>query len=145
MSAQFCSGAPGHALLCLQTYRKSGNCDYLLKAQEIAESVVLPRGLLKKGCGLCHGIAGNAFVFLSIHQVMATSSDEDINDEEECKQWFNHACVYANYALDNLEELESIPDRPYSLYEGLGGLCCLLLGLVEEGKGVNSKFPCFEF
>ena len=118
--------------------------DYLLGAQKSAECVVLPQGLLTKGVGLCHGISGNAFVFLSIYRAMM-SDPELAEDVEECEQWLQYACAYANFALDRLEELEGIPDRPYSLYEGLGGLVCLLLGLAEGGKDVNSRFPCFEF
>lgn len=32
--------------------------------------VVWARGLLKKGVGLCHGISGNAYLFLYLYRVM---------------------------------------------------------------------------
>ena len=181
---QFCLGSPGHALLLLQMHKKEqereqllcngskphrmmmprdGEESYLSQAQDIANEVIAPRGLLKKGVGLCHGISGNALIFLSICNAC---------DDDEKVYWINCAYAYANFgksrllccslvdlfiictatnictplaALDNLEELEDKPERPYSLYEGLGGLVCLLLSLLEAKAGAKSKFPCFEF
>ena len=71
---QFCHGAPGHVFLLTQLYHTAtdGNqtshdsSKYLSLAKGITESVILPRGLLRKGVGLCHGISGNAYCFLSI-------------------------------------------------------------------------------
>jgi hypothetical protein len=34
-----------------------------------ASDVVWERGLLKKGVGLCHGISGNAYLFLYLFRV----------------------------------------------------------------------------
>ena len=31
--------------------------------------VVWERGILRKGCGLCHGTAGNAFAFLQLYGI----------------------------------------------------------------------------
>ena len=151
---QFCSGSPGHVLLLTQMYRKSvqreqdpvhessllkPSEEYLDHAAELAKDVVFPRGLLQKGVGLCHGTSGNAFVFLSMYREMLKTNEED------AKEWLEMAYGYANFALDMLDELEDVPKHPKSLYEGLGGLVCLLLGLVEGGAGTNCKFPCYEF
>ena len=62
-------------------------------------------------------------------------------NEEDADHWLGLATGYANFALDHLEELENKPEHPYSLYDGVGGLICLLMSLVE-GHGT---FPCFEF
>ncbi|KAL7472815.1 hypothetical protein ACHAXS_013180 [Conticribra weissflogii] len=175
---QFCHGAPGHVLLLLQFFRKKRmqenlstlsevkknisptlSNDYLLRAQQLAKSVILPRGLLRKGVGLCHGISGNAYCFVSIHHtimldqgsvpglgVKKTTYDTETKKatNESNISWIEYAYDYANYALDHLDDLEDIPDRPYSLFEGLVGLICLLLGILENGAGVNHYFPCFE-
>mmetsp|Transcript_3680 Transcript_3680/g.7817 ORF Transcript_3680/g.7817 Transcript_3680/m.7817 type:complete len:524 (-) Transcript_3680:7-1578(-) len=177
---QFCHGAPGHVLLLLQLFRtkqqlqnlesrskektksisitQSLSNDNLSRAQQIAKCVILPRGLLRKGVGLCHGISGNAYSFISIHQTTMlglgpglgiqkatfnTATQKERNESDI--KWIEYAYVYANFALDHLDELEDIPDRPYSMFEGLVGLICLLLGILENGAGVNHNFPCFEF
>jgi len=51
----WCHGATGHVLLLLKAYDVFQEDKYLFKAQEIARRVIVPRGLLKKGVGLCHG------------------------------------------------------------------------------------------
>ncbi|XP_043229390.1 glutathione S-transferase LANCL1-like isoform X2 [Amphibalanus amphitrite] len=64
----WCHGAPGFShMLCL-AYKVFGDDRYLQLAQEAAE-VVWRRGLLKKGYGLCHGAAGNAYTFLHVYQL----------------------------------------------------------------------------
>lgn len=44
-----------------------------------------------------------------------------------------------------MDELELNPDRPFSLFEGLAGLICLFLDLIDLKDGVEPRFPCFEF
>jgi hypothetical protein len=54
------------------------------------------------------------------------------------------ARAFADYALEHLEELESVPDRPYSLFEGLGGLCALLMDLAATADTpVDTAFPLY--
>ena len=45
-----------------------GAAKYLALARQSAD-VVWRRGLLQKGCGLCHGTAGNAYSLLYLYQV----------------------------------------------------------------------------
>lgn len=136
---QWCHGAPGHVLLLTQVARKTQNHSSLEAAKDVATSVIRPRGLLRKGVGLCHGIAGNAFCFLGL-----ANAERELQGDGQTSSEINAAYEYANFALDHFDELKSIPDRPYSLYEGIAGLCCLLLALVEGGEGPNSKFPLYE-
>jgi len=137
---QWCHGAPGHVLLLTQLARKTQNQAYLDVGKDIATSVIQPRGLLRKGVGLCHGIGGNAFCFLSV----AKAELELQGDDHALSKWINASYAYANFALDNFEELKSVPDRPFSLYEGMTGLSCLLLALIEGGEGPSFKFPLYE-
>jgi lantibiotic modifying enzyme len=44
------------------------NCPRYLEAAVACGDVVWQRGLLKKGCGICHGVAGNAYVFFQLYQ-----------------------------------------------------------------------------
>ena len=52
------------SIYCFQTF---GDEKYLQAAEECAE-VVWRRGLLKKGYGLCHGVAGNAYSLLAMYK-----------------------------------------------------------------------------
>jgi len=80
---QWCHGATGYILLLLkasQVYSNSDLC-YLEMAQKIAKEVVYPRGLLKKGVGLCHGISGNAYAFLAIYCHLLEKEKEQIQQQ----------------------------------------------------------------
>ena len=157
---QFCHGAPGHVLLLNQMYIKrhehwlastENAPQHLAKAKQIAKNVILSKGLLRKGIGLCHGISGNAYCFLSVYNaesrrgVKNNTTYTPKKSAQEPNEWLIYAYTFANFALDHLDELELRPDRPFSLYEGLAGLLCLLLDLVDLKQGVEPRFPCFEF
>ncbi|GIQ92399.1 lanthionine synthetase C-like, partial [Kipferlia bialata] len=62
---QWCHGAPGYIPLmcaCVRVYPDQAE-RYISHAIKMAETV-WERGLLRKGVGLCHGIAGNGYAFL---------------------------------------------------------------------------------
>jgi hypothetical protein len=124
---QWCHGAPGHVLLLLQAHRVLGRDRYLDRARHLADAVVWPRGLLRKGVGLCHGIAGNAYALLELGR--------------HDPSYLRKARYFADFALDRLDELEGMPDRPYSLYEGLGGLSYLFIDLLLPPE--EARFPLF--
>jgi lantibiotic modifying enzyme len=125
---QWCHGAPGHVLLLLQAHRVFGQGrQYLDRARQVADGVIWPRGLLRKGVGLCHGIAGNAYTLLELGRYDPS--------------YVRKARYFADFALDHLNELEVLPDRPSSLYEGLAGLCCLLIDLLLPPE--EARFPLF--
>jgi lantibiotic modifying enzyme len=110
----WCHGAPGLCLLLLRASKRLQYIDeqsankYLQMASSIAESVVYPRGLLKKGTGLCHGISGNGYVLLQLSQAY-----RNIDPTKEL-EWRNRAIQFAAFAVRNLNSLKGIPDRPYS-------------------------------
>ena len=70
------------------------------------------------------------------------ASKEQTASHIKSYEWLNWAHHFANFAVENLNTLGSIPDRPYSLYEGVGGLICLLDDLKHPNN--NSVFPCFD-
>lgn len=45
---------------------------YLIAAEQYSE-VVWKRGLLTKGYGLCHGVSGNTYTFISLYQLTGVS------------------------------------------------------------------------
>ena len=67
----WCHGAPGvvHLLLTAHTVW-GGDTDQYITAAKKAGDLVWERGLLKKGPGLCHGVAGNGYTFLHLYQVI---------------------------------------------------------------------------
>ncbi len=124
---QWCHGAPGHILLLVKANKVFENEHYLHRAREIADEVIWPRGLLRKGAGLCHGIAGNAYALLAVGRTEPSFV---------CK-----AFSLFEFSLKHAEELDMVPDRPYSLYEGLGALCALAIDLACPDQ---ATFPLYE-
>ncbi|CCL99882.1 uncharacterized protein FIBRA_01907 [Fibroporia radiculosa] len=81
---------------------------------------VYTRGLVTKGVGLCYGIAGSVYALLAVAGALDGSTST--------RYWFSWAVHLAHLATD-YQALERngkmrIADRPYSLYEGVGGMCC---------------------
>ena len=64
------NGAPGIIHLMAKAYLVfDHNRDRYLKACVQAAELIWERGLLKKGPGLCHGIAGNGYAFLLMYRL----------------------------------------------------------------------------
>ena len=63
----WCHGAPGFVYTLYHAHKVYGGDKYML-ALERALDVVWQRGVIKKGLGLCHGIAGNAYAFLIMYR-----------------------------------------------------------------------------
>ncbi|XP_017154539.1 lanC-like protein 3 homolog [Drosophila miranda] len=116
---QWCHGAPGVVYLLAKAYLIFKEYKYL-QAIERAADHVWRRGFLRKGPGICHGVAGNAYVFLLLFRL-------------------THATIYLYRAHKFMELLTSdefkqkarVPDRPHSLYEGVAGTVCYLVDLLE--------------
>jgi hypothetical protein len=123
----WCHGATGHVILLVKAYQVFGEGDYFNQARRIASDVIWTRGLLRKGVGLCYGISGSAYAFLAVGRLDPTFQEK--------------ARVFAQFAIDHLGDLELVPDHPYSLFEGLGGLCSLVMDLADPG---NALFPLYE-
>ena len=64
-----------------------------------------------QGLGLCHGISGNAYSFLSLYRV---TKDE---------LYKRRAQQFAQIMAEHWQELKDIPDAPLSLYE-VSHICC---------------------
>jgi lantibiotic modifying enzyme len=63
-------------LMLVEAYTAFQETRYLNYAQQAAD-VVWRRGLLRKGNGLCHGVSGNAYCFLSLYR--ATQNERYLN------------------------------------------------------------------
>lgn len=99
-----------------------------------AAEVVWNRGLLKR-VGICHGISGNAYVFLSLYRLTGIV------------EYLYRAKAFACFLLDRGHKLMSTGelhggDNLFSLFEGIGGMAYLFLDMVQPK---NARFPAYEF
>ncbi|GKV42490.1 hypothetical protein SLEP1_g49885 [Rubroshorea leprosula] len=129
----WCHGAPGVSLTLAKAAEVFGDKEFLQAAVDAAE-VVWNRGLLKR-VGICHGISGNAYVFLSLYRLTGDM------------KYLYRAKAFASFLLDRAEKLISEGkmhggDRPYSLFEGVGGMTYLFLDMSEPSR---ARFPAYEF
>ncbi|CAB9500552.1 LanC-like protein 2 [Seminavis robusta] len=139
----WCHGAPGHVLLLAKAHQVFGGTNYLEQAQTLANTVIWPRGLLRKGVGLCHGISGNAYCFLAVLQHASRTAEAD--------DWRRRACYFAAFGIEHWDELHHVPDQPYSVHVGAGGLALLLMDLgtlASSSSNHNTeatRFPLYDF
>ncbi|CAH8539517.1 unnamed protein product [Schistosoma rodhaini] len=121
----WCHGATGVIPLMLSAHKITGENKYLKCALDGGEAV-WTRGLLHKGCGLCHGSAGSGFALLEIYQ---TTQDP---------KYLYRAIKFAEWCTEYSKNATRIADRPYSLMEGLAGTLYFLVGILDP---VHAKFP----
>lgn len=94
---------------------------------------VWQEGLLSKGGSLCHGLAGNAWSLLALHESYELDLDSEEGNEES-DYFLSRALTLLllaretppySTALDISSGYDfRMPDRPYSLYGGLAGELC---------------------
>lgn len=125
---QWCHGAPALSLVCLRLHRRilearkeslaeeqqqqMQSAKAALVAAVESSDVVWRRGMLRKGLGMCHGIAGNAMVFLALWEV--TRDRKQLL--RACR--FFEAALHGQHSAD----LRAAPDYPSSLMNGMAGM-----------------------
>ncbi|XP_040384087.1 lanC-like protein GCR2 isoform X1 [Oryza brachyantha] len=128
----WCHGAPGVALTLAKAYQVFHDEHFKQSAAEAAE-VVWNRGLLKR-VGICHGVSGNAYVFLSLYRLTGNV------------EYLYRAKAFACFLLESADRLIADGtmhggDHPFSLFEGKAGMAYLLLDMISPSE---SKFPAYE-
>ncbi|KAL8167313.1 hypothetical protein V2J09_008812 [Rumex salicifolius] len=128
----WCHGAPGITLALAKAAQVFGDKEFLQAAMDAAE-VVWNRGLLKR-VGICHGISGNTYVFLSLYRLTGNA------------QYLYRAKAFASFLHDRAERLISEGfmhggDRPFSMFEGIAGMAYLFLDFSEPSE---ARFPAYE-
>jgi lantibiotic modifying enzyme len=105
---QWCHGAPGIIPTLVKMYKLTNKSHYLQVA-EAASEVVWQKGLLRKGFGICHGVAGNAYMFMYLYEVTKK------------QDYLIKLLAFTRYITDKNNQAEYIdkPDHPYSLFEGI--------------------------
>ncbi|XP_014242014.1 lanC-like protein 1 [Cimex lectularius] len=125
---QWCHGAPGMihlAVLASMVYF----CPSYYKMALDFSSMIWKRGLLKKGYSICHGVAGNAYIFLYLYK------------KTQLEVFLYKAACFGDYCL-NYPVYEGMkPDWPYSLFQGMAGIIHFLMDLRDP---ISSCFPCYE-
>lgn len=123
----WCHGAPGVIYLMAKAYITWKEDKYLKSCLRCGE-LVWKKGLLTKGPGICHGVAGNGYVFLLLYRL----TGEPIH--------LHRALQFASFLFKDEFKSARTPDSPYSLYEGLAGTVCYLADLLQPE---NAEFPFF--
>ncbi|KAJ4977244.1 hypothetical protein NE237_002350 [Protea cynaroides] len=128
----WCHGAPGVTLTLAKAAEVFGGEAFLRAAADGGE-VVWNRGLLKR-VGICHGVSGNAYTFLSLYRLTGNV------------EFLYRAKAFACFLLDRADKLilegqMHGGDHPYSLFEGIGGMAYLFLDMIEPSK---ARFPAYE-
>lgn len=126
----WCHGAPGVFYLMAKAYKIFGSQEYLNSCIKCGD-LIWKVGLLKKGPGICHGIAGNGYVHLLLFRLTGDTKH------------FYRAVKFAEFLESDVFIRESqTPDRPFSLFEGIAGTVCFLIDLLQPEK---AEFPFMDF
>ena len=107
-------------------------------ALERGARFVHAHGLLRKGVGLCHGVAGSVYALLAVSDALDPGPDTANAGLKE-QTWLRAAahlahCACAYERLTARGEMRT-PDRPYSLYECIAGMCCAWADVVARIDG----------
>lgn len=138
----WCHGAPGMPCLFAAAAEACGDQDgEFRRAAELAGEVVWERGVILKGSGLCHGLAGNGYTFLTLFRM--TGDIAHLQRAEAFAALIEHPEVAAATAQqhDPQRMVQGVPDSPRSLMEGSAGVLCYLLDVACPER---SAFPAWE-
>lgn len=134
----FCHGATGWIpLVCLMISRFPAKAAWYKERASVLGAVVWQRGILAtKGPGICHGISGSICGLVDLYR----SGCGDI--------WLRRAEALGLFLSKEWPRFKPLADRPFSLYEGVGGAYYALSMLVmERSRPVNiafeTSFPCY--
>ncbi|KAL3080025.1 hypothetical protein niasHT_034583 [Heterodera trifolii] len=122
----WCHGASGvlHLLIVASLVFKEGKH---LESAERCANLIWARGILRKGPGICHGVAGNGYAFLLLFRL--TKNDKFL----QMAHWFAFIMMAPSF-----EASARVPDCPWSLFEGWAGALCFLADLLEP---TTAQFP----
>ncbi|KNE63017.1 hypothetical protein AMAG_08184 [Allomyces macrogynus ATCC 38327] len=122
---QWCHGAVGFGLLFVRAFAKFGDLEYLARATACGE-LAWEQGIVDKHVGLCHGVAGNAYLFLALWRAT------------RLRPWYQRTLAFA---LTAAHWQGGRCDHPASVWEGWGGLASLLADLLVTPEPVLEHNP----
>jgi hypothetical protein len=92
------------------------------KAIQQGAATVYENGFLRKGVGICHGVAGSVYALLAASDALGLWKIY-----EHSKVYFLSAIHLAHLATSYTQltaaEDMTVPDKPWSLYGGTAGMC----------------------
>jgi len=163
---QICHGAPGLLILLAiaglnEPFARRFYEPLWVEALHVASRKVWEQGILSKGGGLCHGIAGNAWALLMLHdtfehalipmECIGACREGVKKDLVKCGRlsgdWFLEMALAMLLECRNTRpfgdsEKYRLPDNPYSLFEGLAGTVC---AWAEAALAIKAKLRKMEF
>ncbi|CAH1991314.1 unnamed protein product [Acanthoscelides obtectus] len=122
----WCHGAGGTIYLMAKAYLVFKEDKYLQSCVRMAD-LIWNKGLLKKGPGLCHGVAGNGYTFLLMFRLTG-----------DVKYLYRALEFYNFMNSSDFKNAARTPDNPHSLYEGLAGTACYVADLTHPN---TAHFP----
>jgi hypothetical protein len=126
---QWCHGAPG-IVTALASLPPNERIDDLLVA---GGELTWLAGPLRKGVGLCHGTAGNAYAFLALH------------DRTGDERWLKRARAFAmDAAADAQAWRERHGQGRFTLFTGDIGVALLLADCLIDSPAGKQGFPFLE-
>ena len=136
----WCHGAPGIVSLLYRAYKVLGDKKFLLSMEQSLDCV-WKYGILRKGYGLCHGIAGNAYAFLCLYR--ETRQDEYYYKALKMAECCWNESVHQVVSTYNDPQRFRVgePDCPYSLMEGLAGAVCFFCDILHPEQ---AAFPGYD-
>ncbi|EEC17115.1 conserved hypothetical protein, partial [Ixodes scapularis] len=123
----WCHGAPGAAHLLALARTVFDDARYLEPLRKSVD-VIWRRGLLKKGYGICHGVAGNAYAFLRMYQLT-----------RELK--YLHRAAKLDRLCLQFKNLFISAILFFFFFAGMAGTIYYMADLLEPGK---AAFPAFQ-
>jgi hypothetical protein len=123
---QICHGSPGLVILLSvvkQFFPDYWSDDIIFGTTlQAAAEKVWEQGLVKKGLGICHGVAGNAWALMIFGRVCDSACTKEL--------WLSRglALLMETTEMPPMGPVKNsayrLPDVPLSLYEGLAGTIC---------------------
>ncbi len=137
----WCHGSPGVVYTLYHAHRVLGEDKVILRSLDLTLKNIWERGLLKKGNGLCHGIAGSGYAFLMMYRY--TGAEEHLYRAHKMAEAIRNEDIKKEIGItkDRQRYVIGVPDYPYSLMEGLGGTICFCCDLLYPE---SAAFPGYE-
>ncbi|KAJ3781677.1 hypothetical protein GGU10DRAFT_99905 [Lentinula aff. detonsa] len=131
---QWCHGAPGMLILFATLIRRAVRNPELFhlttpflgslsEALQRGANIVYHKGLLRKGVGLCHGSGGCVYALLAASDAMGLWKNHD-SSRVYFLRAIHLAHLATSYSQLTLAKEMTTPDKPWSLYGGVAGMCC---------------------